>query len=75
MIDRAHNPPVWARSPPPEAPSLVQSAPPCAGLRFQGLPVEQVGLAVALAAADNPSKLPLRGAERKAVEGRQVGML
>lgn len=44
-----------------------------AGLRFQGVPVEQVGAAVALAAADNPGTLPLRAAERKTVEARQVG--
>ena len=37
--------------------------------------MEQVGLAVALAAADDPNQLPLRGAERKAVEARQVGRL
>jgi len=47
--------------------------PPCTGLRFEGVPLEQVGVAVALATADNPSLLPLRATERKAVEARQVG--
>lgn len=52
---------------------LLFSLPMCAGLRFEGLPVDQVGIAVAMAAADKPSTLPLRAAERKAVEARQVG--
>ncbi|KAI7837322.1 hypothetical protein COHA_008837 [Chlorella ohadii] len=43
-----------------------------AGLRFEGVPLEQVGVAVALATADNPSLLPLRATERKAVEARQA---
>lgn len=44
-----------------------------AGLRWDGLSVEQVGLAIALAAAINPGKVPLRDSERRALAARQVG--
>lgn len=46
-----------------------------AGLRWEGLAVEQVGLAVALATAINPQQLPLTPAERKALNDRQVRLL
>jgi hypothetical protein len=43
-----------------------------AGLQFHGLSFEQIGLAVALATADDPKQLQLRGAERKALNARMV---
>jgi hypothetical protein len=43
-----------------------------AGLQFQGLSFEQIGLAVALVTADDPKQLQMRGAERKALNARMV---
>ena len=43
-----------------------------AGLRFEGLSFEQIGLAVALATADDPKQLQMRGTERKALNARMV---
>lgn len=42
------------------------------GLRWDGLAAEQVGLAVALAAADNPGHVPLRDSERRVLDVRLV---
>ncbi|EFN58489.1 hypothetical protein CHLNCDRAFT_140518 [Chlorella variabilis] len=50
--------------PPPGACNLLAFP---AGLQFDGLPVEQVGLAVALATADEPNKLPMRASDRRAL--------
>lgn len=44
-----------------------------AGLRWDGLSAEQVGLAVALATADNPNTAPLRDSERRQLAALEVG--
>ena len=46
-----------------------------AGVLFEGVAVERVGQAVALAAADDPEALPLRDSEIRALEGRMVSLL
>ena len=42
------------------------------GVRFTGLSVEQLGLAVAVAAADEPAEVPLTAEQRRELQAREV---